>query len=234
MKKYRRDEGHTTNSALLKALPSEQLDAILAKCSRRSFAKDQQIVREMDTDNNIYFVESGVLGVAQFSDSGREVGYIELKSGDNFGELSAIDGGPRSASVTAMTESEVTVMPFEVFKGLIYSNNGASVEIMRQLSGMIRRLCERIYEFSTLSVSNRIHAELLRLARKHVDLGGIARIPSPPTHAQLASRVSCNREAVSRELKRLENQGVLEKPDRRWVIPDIERLQKMVDEVHRL
>lgn len=223
-----------TNSMLLNSLAMPELDVVLGQCFRRRFPKESQVVRQLDQDNNIYFIESGILGVAQFSASGREVSYNQLYSGDNFGELSAIDGRPRSASVTALTDSEVTVMPFEVFKSLFSAGGELSIALMKQLTGMIRRLSERIYEFSTLSVSNRIHAELLRLAREHTDLDGVARISAPPTHAQLASRVSCNREAVSRELKKLENLGLIKKSGRRWIIEDPDALQKMVDEIHRL
>jgi CRP-like cAMP-binding protein len=223
-----------TNSVLLNSLAMPERDAILDQCVRRRFPKESQVVRQLDQDNNIYFIESGILGVAQFSAGGREVSYNQLYSGDNFGELSAIDGRPRSASVTALTDSEVTVMPFEVFKSLFSSGGEPSIALMKQLTSMIRRLSERIYEFSTLSVSNRIHAELLRLAREHTDLDGVARISAPPTHAQLASRVSCNREAVSRELKKLENLGLIKKSGRRWIIEDLDALQKMVDEIHRL
>lgn len=223
-----------TNSMLLNSLAMPELDVVLGQCVRRRFPKESQVVRQLDQDNNIYFIESGILGVAQFSASGREVSYNQLYSGDNFGELSAIDGRPRSASVTALTDSEVTVMPFEVFKSLFSAGGELSIALMKQLTGLIRRLSERIYEFSTLSVSNRIHAELLRLAREHTDLDGVARISGPPTHAQLASRVSCNREAVSRELKKLENLGLIKKSGRRWVIEYPDALQKMVDEIHRL
>ena len=224
---------YSTNSVLLRGLSAQQLDDVLSQCHRKRFAKDSQIVREHDEDNNIFLIESGILGVSQFSASGKEVGYIELGVGENFGELSAIDGKPRSASVIAISDSEVTVMPFAVFKSLITSSSAASVEIMYQLTAMVRRLCDRIYEFSTLSVSNRIHAETLRLAKKHLDLDGVARIAKPPTHASMASRLSCNREAVSREMKRMEKSGIIVKNGRRWEIPDVNVLQSMVDEIHK-
>ncbi len=234
MKKSKEGGEYSTRSVLLKGLARDDLDHVLAQCSRKHYPRDSQIVREMDQDNNLYLVESGVLGVAQFSSTGKEVSYTELGTGENFGELAAIDGKPRSACVTALTDCEITVMPFSVFASLVRTDQSASIEIMQQLTRMIRRLCDRIYEFSTLSVNNRIHAELLRLARKNMDLDGVARIASPPTHAQLGSRVSCNREAVSRALKQLEKSGIMQKPDKRWVIPDCEALQKMVDEVHKL
>jgi CRP/FNR family cyclic AMP-dependent transcriptional regulator len=225
---------HHTNSVLLQGLSKADLDRILAQCSRKNYPRDSQIVREMDQDKNLYLVESGILGVSQYTSSGKEVSYTELGVGENFGELAAIDGKPRSASVIALTDCEVTVVPFSAFESQILSNHTAAREIMRQLCRIIRRLCERIYEFSTLSVNNRIHAELLRLARRNIDLDGVARIATPPTHTQIGSRVSCNREAVSRELKQLEKKGILQKPDKRWVIPDCGLLQKMVDEVHKL
>jgi len=223
-----------TNSVVLNALTTEDLHEVLSSCKRRIFEKNEQIVRQMDTDNNIYFIESGGLGVALFSDSGREVFYSELEAGDNFGELSAIDGGPRSASVTALCKSTLTVMPFATFQDVMHKSTSANIILLKQQAAIIRRLSERVYEFSTLNVDDRIRAELLRMAPKHIDLDGVARIPSPPTHAQLANRLSCNREAVSRELKRLENQGVMYKKGGRWIIPDCDVLRKMVDDVHRI
>ena len=223
-----------TNSILLKQLPRETLALVLTKCSKKRFAKEAQIVKHMEEDNNLYFIEDGIVGVSQFSASGKEVGYIELTDGENFGELSAIDGKPRSASVIALTDCTLTVMPFPVFKTLIESNSVASIALMQQLTQMVRRLCDRIYEFSTLSVCNRIHAELLRLARESACKGGTARIITPPTHAQLASRLSCNREAVSRELSHLERLGVMQKVARSWVITDYNALKIMVDEVYKI
>lgn len=220
-----------TRSALLSRLGQAELGHVLSRCTRTSFQKHEQVVRERGEDNNIYLVESGKLGVTQYSGSGREVSYRELHPGDNFGELSAIDGQPRSATVIALVDSDVTAMPFDVFKDLVDSNRAFQVAIMRYLSGMVRKLSDRVYEFSTLSVNNRIHAELLRIAKNHIELDGIARIPSPPTHAQLASRVSCNREAVSREMKRLENAGLAVKAGRKWVVKDLAALQRLVDEV---
>ena len=223
-----------TNSALLKQLPPDQLQNLLEQCERKKFAKNVQIVKEQEQNCNLYFIEKGTVGVAQFSAGGKEIGYIVLKEGENFGELSAIDGKPRSANVIAMSRCEITIMPFQVFKKLIESNSVASIALLKQLTEMVRRLCDRIYEFSTLSVSNRIHAELLRLARAGMIVDGQYRIESPPTHAQMASRLSCAREAVSRELNALEKAGVIMKERKCWTIPDCDVLEKMVNEVYKI
>ena len=215
--------------ALFGLLDTEEREKILAQCTAHRYAKGEQVVREMETDNNMYFIERGKVRVTLFSKEGREVSFSILQAGDNFGEMSAIDGKPRSANVIALTETEMIIMPPRVFRRMFHRHPVVAQELLQQLTAMIRRLCDRIFEYSTLGVNNRIHAELLRLAGDHIDLDGVVRIPNVPTHAQFASRVSCHREAVSRELKALENEGIVQKKNRKLIIPEIQRLQKMVD-----
>lgn len=219
------------DSSLLGQLMPEARARILSRCVTRKYAKGQQVLREMAKDNNMYFIRRGEVRVTLFSKDGREVSFADLRVGDNFGELSVIDGKPRSANVIALADSEILIMPPAVFRRMYMQHPAVAIGLLKQLAAMIRRLCDRIFEFSTVGVNNRIHAELLRLAKRHIDLDGVARIPNVPTHAMLASRVSCHREAVSRELKRLQNEGVLQKKNRRLIVPDIARLQRMVEHV---
>ena len=71
-------------------------------------------------------------------------------------------------------------------------------------------LDEKVFEFSTLSSSSRIHAELLRLARAHRDSDNSAQIMPAPTHADLASRTNTTRESVTRALNRLKKDGLID------------------------
>jgi len=228
MNRNRSQGEHKTASIMLSSLDPEQIKEVLSRCTRLSYTKNAQVVREKDPDGHIYIIEKGTLGVAQFSNAGKEVSFHYLTKGENFGEVSAIDGKSRSASVIALTDCVVTKMSFEVFRDLIYAHTSVCVEIMRQLAAMVRRLSGRVFEFATLSVPGRVHAELFRIARMHLDLDGVARIPSPPTHARIAAKVSCNREAVSRELKKLENDGLLIKVVKGWEISDFAELQGLV------
>lgn len=218
-------------SSLLGLLDAGEREKMLAHCTTRRYAKGEQVVREMARDDNMYFIDRGKVRVTLFSRDGREVSFTDLEAGGNFGELSIIDGKPRSANVIALTETDMIIMPPQVFWQMLSRHPAVALELLQQLTGMIRRLCDRIFEYSTIGVNNRIHAELLRLARENLDLDGVARIPNVPTHAQFASRVSCHREAVSRELKALENEGILLKKNRKLIIPEIRRLQKRVDQV---
>ncbi|MGI9310502.1 MAG: Crp/Fnr family transcriptional regulator [bacterium] len=215
-------------STLLEILGCEARDRILRQCNARRYDKGEQIVREMARDHNLYFITRGRVRVNLFSRDGREVNFAHLGQGDHFGEISMIDGKPRSANVVALTEAEITIMPPRVFDRMLSAHPAVARALLVQLTEMIRRLCDRIFEYSTVGVNNRIHAELLRLAKDNLDLDGIARIADAPTHAQLASRVSCHREAVSREMKSLQNQGILARESRKLIVREIDQLQALV------
>src|SRR3546814_339533 len=85
--------------------------------------------------------------------------------------------------------------------------------------------------FRSLAVKNRIHSELLRLAREGEHEGKSARISPAPTHADIASRISTHREAVTRELNDLTKSGLLTRDGRTLIISDVEELERLVHEV---
>ena len=85
-------------------------------------------------------------------------------------------------------------------------------------------------EFSTLTVQKRIEVELLRLARETAPGQKSAVIFPAPTHAELASRVSTHREAVTRALGELARAGIVEKRCGTLVIGDVDALAALVDE----
>jgi CRP-like cAMP-binding protein len=103
--------------------------------------------------------------------------------------------------------------------------------MLRRLAGNVRALTERVFEFSTLAVRNRIHAELLRLA--HASDKGTRPITIAPmlTHAELANRLSTHREAVTRELNNLTRLGVIARSGNDLVIPDMKALERLVADI---
>jgi CRP/FNR family cyclic AMP-dependent transcriptional regulator len=103
--------------------------------------------------------------------------------------------------------------------------------VLQRLVGLVRLLSERVIELSTLGVQNRIHAELLRLARVSGATGKQARIDPAPKHADIASQVSTYREQVTRELSLLTKQGLLAKDGNALVLLDVPKLERMVEEV---
>jgi CRP-like cAMP-binding protein len=148
-----------------------------------------------------------------------------------FGEYAAIDGAPRSAGIEAHTQCLVASMSAAAFRDVLASEPAVTQVLLHQLVGKVRSLTTRVYEFSALAVGNRIQAEVLRLARLAPRQGKTAIIEGSPTHAEIASRISTHREAVTRELSRLSRLGIIERRGNGLVVKDVDRLASMVHEV---
>jgi CRP-like cAMP-binding protein len=153
-----------------------------------------------------------------------------MPKGMMFGEISALDGLPRSASVEAGEQSLIAKLPRKRFLELMEENPAFAMAVSRLLAAHVRRLTTRVFEFSTMAVRQRLWAELLRLAEQAAEGADAARIGSLPTHAELASRISTHREAVSREMAWLDGKGLTQKQGRNLVIPSLAALRRLLDE----
>lgn len=204
---------------------------IATRCRARRFSAQEQIVSQHDQTDDVFFVVSGRVRATLFSESGREVIFQDLRAGEMFGEFAAIDGKPRSTSVIALQETVLAIMPGEAFRAVLRDFPAVAESTMQRLTQLVRDHCERIFEFSTLGVRNRIHAELLRLAQDSAAQDQRVVIAEAPTHEEIAKRISTHREAVTRELKELERSGLIKWDRATHVINDIDKLKRMVDDV---
>ncbi|MBT5265739.1 MAG: Crp/Fnr family transcriptional regulator [Rhodospirillaceae bacterium] len=222
-------ERSLVHSKLLGALPADRIADLDQRVRWRAYEPEQTIIVAEDEGTDVYFVIKGEVRVTVYSETGKTVIISDLKAGDHFGEYAAIDGRSRSASIVALNRTLVAAMPASMFHGLLETQPEIARDIMRGLAGAVRGLVERVVEFSTLGVRNRIHAELLRLARAGRVVDGAGRVSPPPTHAEIAARISTHREAVTRELNQLERDGMLERTKGALVIRDLGQLAEMVE-----
>jgi CRP/FNR family cyclic AMP-dependent transcriptional regulator len=207
------------------------LSAIAHQCAWRTYAAEQQIVGQLDESREVYFVLSGRARVNLYSPDGRDVTFRDIGPGEIFGELAAIDGEPRSANVVALVDTTIASLHANQFWQVLRDHPAVAAATLRRLVRLVRSLSERVYEFSTLAVRNRIHAELLRLCRDHMIAANHATIDPAPTHAEIASRISTHREAVSRELSDLVRAGVIVRQGQALLIKDVARLAHLVETV---
>lgn len=212
-------------------LNDETLAALKEKCRWEAVEPEVQVITHQDSSNDVTFVIHGKARVIIYSLAGKTVTFRDIDAGDFVGELSALDGAPRSASVEAVERCVVAHMPSAVFLEAIVENRAVTEATLLHFTHQIRSLTERVFEFSTLAVRNRIQAELLRLTDFQTEDDGTARLSPAPTHAEIASRVSTHREAVTRELQRLTQLGLIERQGRSLKITDVDRLEHMVQEV---
>lgn len=216
---------------LFQDLPEESLPRIERRCNWKNFRTGEEIISYQDESRDVHFMIAGQARVIIYSVAGKVVAFRDIGPGDFFGEFAALDDRPRSASVEARTACLVASMSPQVFREVLSEEPGAALPLIYHLVSQVRDLTERVFEFSTLAVNNRIHAELLRLARQadSSSLNDVCITPAP-THAELASRISTHREAVSRELSHLAQKGIVERRGPSLVIKDVDRLARMVRE----
>ena len=154
----------------------------------------------------------------------REIILADIAAGGYFGEMAAIDGQPRSAGILAVTDATIACMSASVFREILHGHPDVSGQLLSQLVARIRTLDQRVNEFSSMHVRNRIYAELLRRSRPDPADKRQALVSPPPVHADIAARVSTRREMVARELKALEREGLLTKRRGAFVITNVPQL----------
>lgn len=219
----------TGQPSLLSRLSAEDLDALCARASSRRYTRDEVIISHQDERRDIYLVRAGRARVTIFSQQGRAVDYRDIGPGEIFGEMSAIDRAPRSASVVAVEDVEAFCLSEAEFHRLLDERPGIARAIMAHLTFQLRRMTERVLELSTLRVRDRLILELLRLSE-----GGQQdhhEIRPAPTHHELAARLGTHREAVSREMSHLAKQGLVKKREGTLILGDREALRALLANV---
>ena len=223
-----REEGALDGIALLEPLSEVERMRVNESCSWRHYAAGEQILDRDSRTNDVLFIAEGEVRVVNYSASGRETAFAVFSAGSHVGEIAAIDGQARSASVVALKPCMIAALSAERFRGLYESHSAIASKLLRHLTAIIRITNERIAELSTVSAVQRIYRELLRLCDPDPD-GKHAIIAAMPTQQELASKVGATRETVARALGQLVNTGVIERRGRTLLIRDHEMLSIMAD-----
>jgi CRP/FNR family transcriptional regulator, cyclic AMP receptor protein len=209
-------------------VPAAELEDLARSCHWRPVPAGQQILIAHEESAEVYFIASGKVNILLYSAAeGQRVLFTTLGPYQMFGEVAAIDSCSRSASVEADEDCILAVLPHEAFHRLIAERPAFAFAVMKQLASQVRRLSERVFEFSTLAVENRVFSELLRCA---IPVAGKneALLSPAPHRSDLAARVSTNREAVSRAITALKIKGIIRKEGKNLRILDLQALRKLV------
>jgi CRP-like cAMP-binding protein len=174
---------------ILEWLPSAALATLEARCRWKEYTVDEQIIDQGSDNRDVFFVVDGGVRVVNYSTTGREIAYANLGSDAYFGEIAAIDGLPRSAAVVAIKPSMIASMASEIFLDLLFERPPVALKVLRKLCGVVRVCDDRIMDLSTLRAVQRVHIEVLRLAKAGSD--GIPVIDPLPGFSTVPSRSGC-------------------------------------------
>jgi CRP/FNR family cyclic AMP-dependent transcriptional regulator len=195
----------------LSGLDPSQAENYAHSCAWKRFREHELVLDFDDPTSDVYFIVRGDVRVLVRTRAGKEMILGDLGAGEFFGEMSAVDGAERSANVTALTNVELCIMPALVFKSIIFSSPVICERLLKLLTHRVRDLNARLFERSVLDLRHRLYAELLRLAGPRNGFDGQLIISPPPLQHDLAARIGCRREQVSREINVMIDEGAAEK-----------------------
>ncbi len=173
--------------------------------------KNEKVVLQSDDSTDLYIVLEGRVKVSFMNPEGNEFILTAFRQGDFFGEMSLIDGKPRSASVTAEEKTLLGVLKRERFFREINDHPVIAVDLLTSLVERLRKADEMIESLAFLDVRERLIKFLVDITDREgrPDGAGFNRIDKR-THRDMASSIGSSREAVSKVLKVLANEKLVD------------------------
>jgi CRP/FNR family transcriptional regulator len=212
---------------LFAALDSDSAAALEAMLTTRSVARGHVVFREGDEGDRLFIVIDGKVKISRAAADGRENLLAVLGSGEMFGELSLFDPGPRTATVSAVTDSTLASLDHDDLRPLLVERPGVAVELLQALAQRLRRTNEAMADLVFTDVPGRVAKALLDLAEKFgvSEADGI-RVRHDLTQEELAQLVGASRETVNKALSEFAHRGWLRIEGRSVLLLDSERLTR--------
>lgn len=216
------------NVSIFEELPERDLEKIANLGTRKTFSKGNVILMEDEIGSALFIIINGKVKVSRLDETGKEVILSILGPGEVFGEMSLLDGMKRSATVSALTDTEVLIIYRDDFLNLLSKYPQIAISLLRELAQRLRKADMQIKSLSLKDAEGRIGCVLIMLAD---DLGkmykGKVIVEEIPTQQDLANMAGTSRETVSRILSKFEKQGLIKVEGRTLMILEYEKMKKM-------
>ncbi|MBI2858902.1 MAG: Crp/Fnr family transcriptional regulator [Chloroflexi bacterium] len=212
---------------LLAGISARELETLSGALRERRYGKDEVVFYQGDEGASLFVIESGLVKIAVTSADGKEKTLALLGPGEFFGELSLLDGEPRSADAVAAEASHLYILGWEQFLSFLKSYPDASLKILTALSRRLRRTDELVQDVSFLDVPGRLLKTILELAKSRGEPAGSGIvITARLTQTDLATIVGATRESVNKWLGYFQDEGMLRFERGRITVLDINKLRR--------
>ncbi|WP_018411281.1 Crp/Fnr family transcriptional regulator [Methyloversatilis thermotolerans] len=192
---------------MFSGLSDSSLEPVAKVSNMRRVPRGSIVVRAGDKTDFVYLVLSGSLKVLVSDEEGREVILSMLGPGELFGEMGVLDDNPRSATVVTVVPSDLIVIAKSDFKRVLQENFEVSMFIMRNLVARLRTADRKIESLALMDVYGRVARLLLEMAD---DVNGEKVVNRKISKQDIAKMIGASREMVSRVMKDLHLQGLIE------------------------
>lgn len=212
---------------LFSGLSPEDTRALVKSMDETHLPRGEVLFHEGDSGDRVYVVIEGKVKLGRHAVDGRENLLAILGPGQMFGELSLFDPGPRSATVTAVTDTVLLELSQERLLAWLDGRPDVARGLLAQLAGRLRRANDIVADLVFSDVPGRVAKSLLELSRRFgAPAEGGIRVAHDLTQEELAQLVGASRETVNKALADFSGRGWIRLEQRSVVLLDVERLRR--------
>lgn len=197
---------------------------------RKLFAAGELLFSEGEPCSGLHIIARGRIRIFKTSMNGREQVLALNVPGESIAELPVFDGGPYPASAIAVEDAEIAFISRRDFHAFCIEHPEVPLKMLSVVGGRLRRLVGIIEELSFTTIRQRLISVLVKLAQtqgQRTEQGVVFQLPA--THQELASQLGTVRELISRNLMRLQAEGLLEVDARTIVVKDMKGLSALLE-----
>ncbi len=211
-------------------LSEKELAFLAERATPRRLGAGELIFSEGEACEGLYVVESGAIRVFKTSAGGREQVLTIEGAGGSVAELPVFDGGDYPASAAAMNQATVLFVSKRDFQALCLEHPQVALKVLKVVGKRLRRLVGIIEELSFTTIHHRLASLLLRLAeRRGKRTARGVEITIQSSNQELAAHIGTVRELVSRNLSRLQAEGIIRMEGKTIIIPNLDALRAEVE-----
>lgn len=221
------ETGSLSDAHVLRGAPPDVVAKLEADADWRIYDTGEQLFSQGDPSTEFVFLVSGSARVLIHAASGQEVAFADVSAGGHLGELSLVDGGPRSAAVVAAEPCTIAAVSREVMLEAVRQNSVVALNLLIDFARIMRGSNDRVVDLSTKSGVQRVYDELLRLAEPSPNGDGTWYIPTVPMHKEIAVWAGTTADTVARAIGQLTNVGIVKRRTRALHIIDRRHIEKL-------
>jgi CRP/FNR family transcriptional regulator, dissimilatory nitrate respiration regulator len=215
-------------SLLFSGLNEEHLSEVAQIATKRTYVKGEVLFTEGESASGFFLLATGSVKLSKISSDGKEKVLHFAYAGETFAEAAFFGDGRYPAEARALEKVEALYFPRDSFMGLLERNPRFSLNLIVTLSLSVRRFARQIEELTFAEVPSRLAAYLIELAaKKSTSFQGKTYIDLEIRKGELASHLSTVSETLSRALKKLKDEGVIDVKGSRVVIQNMARLKEI-------
>ena len=219
--------------SMLSGLGEAELNAVAAIAQRKRFGARETVVQQADPGGEMFVIVSGHIKAVSAGADGRDNALSILGPGEVCGEVSLLDGGPRSATMTSLDRCELLIIRRDPFMRFLESSSRTAIELLKVLTMRLRKLTGRSEDIAFLRVGGRLAKRIAELAEAYgiKEPNGGYRLPFKLSQQEIGDLVNATRESANKQIKQWEDEGLVSQDSGHLIVLDLQRLRAQGGEI---